>query len=117
MSLYLWLIRPHHLTFCALSHPFGDEVCIISLKKAMPQATPSGKYATVSNFVFIQQSMTVEEACVELPKRTTPRIAAFGSQYFIIVEQFVVCEVSSFSRALFISERASSVTVHAPLKL
>ena len=40
--------------------------------------------------------------CIELPKRTAPRIAAFGSQYFIIVEQFVVCEVSSFSRALFV---------------
>ena len=46
--------------------------------------------------------MTIDEACVELPKRTAPRIAAFGSQYFIIVEQFVVCEVSSFVQALFI---------------
>ena len=46
--------------------------------------------------------MIVKETCVELPKCTARWIAAFGSQYFIIVEQFVVCEVSSFVQALFL---------------
>ena len=41
------------------------------------------------------------------PLRTSPRIAAFvgdqAIQYFVLVEQRVLCQVSSFQQAMFVA--------------
>ena len=49
----------------------------------------------------------MDDICKEIPIRNSPRIAALvgeskSVQYFIIVEQSVLCEVPSFQMALFI---------------
>ena len=54
----------------------------------------------------MQLPKTPAEAAKELPLRNSPRIAAFlgdeTRQYFIIVEQTVLCQVPSFQFALFL---------------
>ena len=50
--------------------------------------------------------------CTETPTPNSPRIAAFVEemkQYFVIVEQRVLCQVPSFQLALFISFSAHYV--------
>ena len=58
-------------------------------------------------FITLQYTETPEQVASEPPTRNSPRIAAFvgeeAKQYFVIVEQRVLCQVSSFQLALFIS--------------
>jgi len=50
---------------------------------------------------------SVEAACTKPPVRPQPRIAAFvgesGCEYFVVCEQQVLCKVSTFQTALFIT--------------
>ena len=50
---------------------------------------------------------TPEHVCKEAPMRNSPRIAAFigeeTKQYFVLVEQDVLCQVPSVHLALFIA--------------
>ena len=54
----------------------------------------------------LQMTDTPENASIEAPIRNSPRIAAFigeeNKQYFIIVEQKVLCQVPSIQFAIFI---------------
>ena len=56
---------------------------------------------------ILKVSTPIEEICTKDPKRNAPRIAAiFGEetiQYFVIVEQRVLFQVSSFHQALFVA--------------
>lgn len=56
--------------------------------------------------VSLQITETPEYASTEAPTRSSPRIAAFvgeeQKQYFVIVEQKVLCQVPSIQHALFI---------------
>ena len=58
-------------------------------------------------FITLQYTETPEQVASEPPTRNSPRIAAFvgeeAKQYFVIVEQRVLCQVSSFQLALFVS--------------
>ena len=55
---------------------------------------------------FLQVTETPERVCKETPTRNAPRIAAFigeeSQQYFVLIEQNVLCQVSSFQFAIFI---------------
>ena len=55
---------------------------------------------------YVQLTERPEEVCKEPPVRTAPRIAAFvgeeAVQYFISVEQRVLCQVPNLQQALFI---------------
>ena len=55
---------------------------------------------------FLQVTETPERVCKETPTRNAPRIAAFigeeSQQYFVLIEQNVLCQVSSFQFAIFV---------------
>ena len=56
---------------------------------------------------LLQSCDTPEQACTEVPVRNSPRIAAFvgeeTKQYFVLLEQRVLCQVPSIQLALFIT--------------
>ena len=61
---------------------------------------------TVFFFLYLQMTTTPEQAAAEPPARNTPRIAQFEvddgtPNYFIFVEQSVLCPASSFCKAVF----------------
>ena len=59
------------------------------------------------NSTFLQNTETPQHVCRETPLRNSPRIEAFvgdeAIQYFVLVEQCVLCQVPSFQYALFIT--------------
>ena len=58
------------------------------------------KIAMSAHFFTLQCTETPEQVASECPTRNSPRIAAFvgeeAKQYFVIVEQKVLCQVPSF---------------------
>ena len=59
------------------------------------------------NSTFLPNTETPQHVCRETPLRNSPRIEAFvgdeAIQYFVLVEQCVLCQVPSFQYALFIT--------------
>ena len=57
--------------------------------------------------LYYLQLTTPEDVAMERPVRNSPRFVAFTgetqSQYYIIVEQKVLCQVPTFQDALFIT--------------
>ena len=55
---------------------------------------------------FLQVTETPERVCNEAPMRNSPRIASFIGdelqQYFVVIEQKVLCQVPSFQFAMFV---------------
>ena len=55
----------------------------------------------------IQDVVSVEDAITSVPIRNAPRVAAMvgerNRQYFVLMEQIVLCEVTSLSQALFVA--------------
>ena len=41
-----------------------------------------------------------DEIALALPKRTAPRFASFGEDFFLFIEDIVVCQTSSFGKML-----------------
>lgn len=56
---------------------------------------------------YLQITDTPEQVCRDPPTRSSPRIAAFvgveAIQYFILVEQCVLCQVPSLQHAVFLT--------------
>lgn len=56
---------------------------------------------------FLQATETPEGISSEIPRRNSPRIAGVVgeemNQYFVLVEQKVLCQVPSFQLALFVA--------------
>ena len=56
--------------------------------------------------LLLQVTETPEGVCKEAPLRNSPRIAAFigeeSQQYFVLIEQCVLCQVPSFQFAVFV---------------
>ena len=57
--------------------------------------------------LLFQDVVSVEEAITSEPIRNAPRVAAMVGerkrQYFVLMEQSVLCEVASLSQALFVA--------------
>ena len=55
---------------------------------------------------YMQDDVTIEQFIKATPIRNVPRMAAFINQeereYFVLIEQSVLCKVSTLSQALFI---------------
>ena len=58
-------------------------------------------------FFIIQLTTAPEEVAKESPPRNSPRFVAFvgerQTQYYVLVEQTVLCQVPSFQDALFVT--------------
>jgi hypothetical protein len=56
---------------------------------------------------YIQPTTTPEEVAKEIPPRNSPRFVAFvgerQTQYYVLVEQKILCQVPSFQDALFVT--------------
>ena len=63
-------------------------------------------YRTIVVLYYVQLT-TPEDVAMERPVRNSPRFIAFTgetqSQYYVIVEQKVLCQVPTFQDALFIT--------------
>ncbi len=55
----------------------------------------------------IQDLVSVDDAITSTPKRNAPRVAAMVGeqtrQYFVLIEQNVLCEVNTLPQALFVA--------------
>ena len=68
----------------------------------------------------MQPTTTPEEVAKENPPRNSPRFVAFvgerQTQYYVLVEQKILCQVPSFQDALFVTF-SSYYVFHLPLPL
>ena len=90
---------------CSTSDKDVDALCYLYQEYEVGLKLFTSQFVRIIN-VSLQITETPEYASTEAPTRSSPRIAAFvgeeQKQYFVIVEQKVLCQVPSIQHALFI---------------
>lgn len=90
---------------CSTSDKDIDPLCYLYQEYEVGLKLFTSQFVSIIN-VSLQITETPEYASTEAPTRSSPRISAFvgeeQKQYFVIVEQKVLCQVPSIQQALFI---------------